>query len=1156
MLRSSFRILIALILAAVVWWIGPMVAIGRYHPFGWLLTRQILVSLLLLWGFYPLLVWLVNKFLSLFRRRRTRAPEPDNDRISSRLADLELTLRKIWVDRQKGFFRRLFYRLRKGHLREQPWFMLLGASGSGKTSLLNHARQNALPGDVDGAPRLGEAVGQTEDCGFWVNDRAVWIDSSGEWVEREALGEAGFSAWKKLLSGIRRMRGSAGIDGLMICLDLAWMQKASSEQRKQLADTMRGRVLELADRFDVELPVYFVLTHLDTLPGGAAMLNALEDEALVNGMGFEAFSSGEVDAWYETFEHRVQRFVQYVIPQMVDAAEGQQLLHFTEALGKLRAPLLEFARSVGMHASSVRGGQLRGMWFGTSVYLMSTGEASSLIQLDEPNDSPAFRSFARTFSAPIAQAIEERNILRFRDKSLASRGKRMMRWGASVAALLVLSAWMVLAYFDQRSYIDLIWAQFSEGKRLAQELADTPSADIALMDVSGQMRYAGNQLGRNVSLIPTSFFEHARIRNVADETYRRHLFKTFMPEMFKYVTLQLRQEIESGTGDVYESLRLYLMMVAPERRDPAAAVRWFEKRWERIAPINSSDDEKMTFLGHVAAAFSPPLLPAAPVDRNLVNQARAVASGLPSAIRIIDHVKSQGLPESMEDVSLSRAGGLNAPMLLRLRSDAPTTSPIISGWYTRAGYHNAFMPKLHKSARAIFEEESWVLRDGANVSGNAFDVEKMVQDMADAARRQFLQDYIVHWRNFVNDVTVRRYSGMDDAAWLAKAMMDPQSALAHLIRFIGRETSLTGNYEGDVDSWIDRQKLNLERARRAVVGELAGQHFRYRVLPEHVVDEYFNSLRRMAVTLTPQSGVETAASPLGRLFEPLYRQISLVNGAMQVGQLMPEYDAFRRMRTDASRQPEPIRGIMLDLIDSGSTATAQKSRAELTRGATGVSTSICPQAVSRYPMVRSGARDVGSEDFRKLFGPRGMLDSYFNEQLAQYVDTTTVPWRARRVDGMDGSLVTPNIIRSYELARNIRDNFFFENGQLGFSVIVRAVDMDASLSEVLFDFGGEQLRYAHGAVAPKKVEWSPQRSSLLVRLHMRSVDGRTQQMEFTGPWALFRFYDAGDALTLNDDKRVMRYKTALGSVSLEFQATSSDFPLWSRALTQFYCPGK
>ncbi|MBS1157954.1 MAG: intracellular multiplication and macrophage-killing family protein [Proteobacteria bacterium] len=1154
MLRSTFRILVAILLAAIVWWIGPLVAIGRFYPFGWLWLRQVLVVLLLLWGFFPLLSRFFSWFFSLIRLRRRPNTVASHDRISSRLGDLDLTLRKIWLERQKGFLHRLIYRARKGYLKEQPWFLVLGAAGAGKTSLLNHTGQNALSGDDNGLPRLGASTGQTEDCGFWVNDRAVWIDSTGQWAEPGALGESSFVAWKRLLTGIRRMRRGEGINGLVICIDIAWLLEAGSEQRKRLADTLRGRVLELADWFSTDLPLYMVLTHLDKLPGGAAMLAALEDDVLADGLGFEVLPDGDIEAWYRQFESRAQRLIQYLVPQIADTYEARQLLDFAESLAASRPVLIDLVKSIVLHSPSTYGSQLRGVWLGTSVYLMLKDNEGSLLQLDEPNDSPSLRSFARTLRAPIDQAISERNILRHQDKSLASRGKRILRWGLSVAMLLVVGLWLAVTYFDQRNYVDQLWAEFTEGKRLAQDQIGMPKSDLALIDVAAQMRYAGANLGDGIRLLPTAYFEHIRIDKVAYETYRRHLFKTFTPELFKYVTSQLKSEIDGGTGDVYQTLKVYLMLCRPERRDPLAAMRWFESRWEKIAPANSSEQEKQAFLSHVKAAFNTPHLPATPEDAALVIKARAAASGLPSAIRAIDHVKSQGLPESMYPVSLSSAGGLNAPLLLRMRSDVPSTDPVINGWYTRAGYHDAFMPRILGSARAVLDEEGWILRDETKNNGNAFETEKAVQDLSDAARRQFLQDYIAHWNRFISDITVRRYSSMDDAASIAKALTDPQSPLSQLLRFIGRETSLTGNYEGDVDSWIDRQKLRFETTRRAVVGELSGQHFRYRVLPEHVVDDYFNTLRRLAVSLNPSSGGEMTNNPLVRLFEPLYRQLSLVNGAMQAGQLMPEYDAFRRMRADAARQPEPVRGIMLDLIDSGSQSTAKKSSADISRGAAGVSKSVCPQVVARYPSLRSTSRDAGTEDFRRLFGPRGVLDAYFKDQLEQYVDTSAIPWRARQVEGMSGNLVSGNILRSYEQARIVRDTFFDPSGQIAFSVIVRPVDMDASIAEAVIDIGGEQLRYAHGAVVPKKVDWSTQRSSMIVRLHMRSVDGRTQQLEFSGPWAIFRFYDAGEPVSLADDKRVVVYRTALGSLSLEFQATSNDFPLWSRALSQFRCP--
>jgi len=76
-------------------------------------------------------------------------------------------------------------------------------------------------------------------------------------------------------------------------------------------------------------------------------------------------------------------------------------------------------------------------------------------------------------------------------------------------------------------------------------------------------------------------------------------------------------------------------------------------------------------------------------------------------------------------------------------------------------------------------------------------------------------------------VTVRSVTGLDDAAQLAAAMMDSQSSLVNLLRFAARETTLTGaNDEGNIDSWIDRQKYRFEKGRRQIVGELSGQHYR------------------------------------------------------------------------------------------------------------------------------------------------------------------------------------------------------------------------------------------------------------------------------------------------------------------------------------------
>jgi hypothetical protein len=82
-------------------------------------------------------------------------------------------------------------------------------------------------------------------------------------------------------------------------------------------------------------------------------------------------------------------------------------------------------------------------------------------------------------------------------------------------------------------------------------------------------------------------------------------------------------------------------------------------------------------------------------------------------------------------------------------------------------------------------------------------------------------------------------------------MIDPQSPLAQLVRFAGRETTLTGNYEGDVDSWIERQKHNLEKGRRAIVGEIAGEHGQGR----HRDLRAWDGLRQAGLGVLPSCGI-------------------------------------------------------------------------------------------------------------------------------------------------------------------------------------------------------------------------------------------------------------------------------------------------------------
>jgi type VI secretion system protein ImpL len=1163
MMRTSFRVLIALLIAALIWWIGPLIAIGIYHPLGWVFLRQVLVVAVLLWGFWPLLVrlwiWISSGARSIKPVKKTNV----FDGIQGKLLDLERRLRARWQRIPRKRLQAWRGRIGREHNSYLPWFLVLGAEGSGKTRLVAQGlAPDALhPGTVMGESSavsnheadLSTDAGGELEC--WLGSEAVWLDTSGKWSLRDDLNDAGHNAWKKMLQGVKKLRRDPSLNGVVMCIDAHELMHTALEQRKRLAESLRARLDELHQYFGQCMQVYVALTGLDKLDGAVSTLSLMSPAQWVQGVGFSlpatagARSDAEMPTWQSSWlelEHRVQQHVLYVSPTAGGIAENLAQLRFVEALSKLRAPLFDALRAIFVLREDDTVARLRGIWIGSVADMESRPEQAN------PYPEP-LSSLALLWRPLLRQTLNEQGLARHGiSQTWKARAARGMRWGLLALVATLAFTWLSWGYLTERNQLKWLWAQFSEGTRLARMEATTDAAASPLMHVSSQMRYARAQLDEAERALATPYVEHRRLIAVATETYHRHLQKSLLPELHNLVQQTLIAQTKGTPGDIYLSLKIYLMLVHPTRRHGDELERWINAQWERIAVGQFTTDDRRELVGHLRALFAIPDLPGTPLDAGMVQAARAKAAQIPSVTRVIQDVRNQGLPAQISDISLASAAGFETSMTLRMRSNIPITDTIIPGWYTRAGYNEVFLQRLDKSTRAVMEEESWVLRD-ENLTGNTFEIDRSVQLLADATRSQYLQDYVTRWQSFLNDVTVRNYTGLDDAAQIASTMIDPQSALAQLIRFTARETMLTGNYDGDIDSWIERQKHNFDQRRRSVVGELTGQHLRNKLLPEHVLEDHFEALRSIALQLRPPAS--NSNNPLARLFEPLYRQLGLVNGAALAGQVMPEYDAFSRLRNEAARQPEPVRGIMLDLVNNGGRLSVKESRDVLTKTATRTTHLVCDQGIAgRYPMQVGASSEIGVQDYERLFGAQGAMATYFREQLAAYVDTTRSPWQAKRAQGSEGALLSSDVLRSFETAERIRAATLDEGGRLRVSTILHVVDMDPQLAEAQLELAGQSLRYSHGSSAPRRIDWGSQNSNLSVKLSLRSVDGRTEVLRFDGPWALFRFFDAGTAADGGSDRKQTTYQTGLGSVRLEWQAVTSPSPIWSSLLHSFRCP--
>lgn len=1155
MIRRTAIAVLALLLCVLLWWIGPLIAIGIYRPLISPRVRVIVVMLVLCWALWPLissfLAWLFRHVRSL---REVAEKSTPRDRVTARFHDALRTLQLVGLANQRNAWQQIWYRLGRGYIAEKPWFLVVGPQGCGKTSLICESGESFLLAERYGVRQTVD-VGPTQDCNWWLTQSAVYIDTCGEWLQLNGISNEAAGARDTLLRLIKRHRRIQGIDGIVLCLDARWLS-TSTTKRKSVIDAMRVRLLDTATTFRSDLPVYFYISHLDQIAGGETFLAMLSDSVLQKGLGFSLNQAGagetlsaQCEVLYRELLARVSQHVLELVHDAPDPESRKQLLLFTESLGALGIPLYSLLEQVFPQASVGYRCHLRQVWLGSAVAL----NASDSLYDEDGAGVHEVRPCGALYQPGLTYAWQERGVLR-----LASRGwlgvSKLVLYGQYVQVFLVLALLLSLLgvhYLWESDYIAFIGARFDETKRIVREAPGTNRSRDEVVSAYEQMGYMNVQLWGEVSPFFNPFIEHQLINNAAKKTYHRHLLQIFWPALEHYITDELQNAVADPNQDDYSTLKVYLMLGKAEHRSSEALIDWFMARWGQLVIHGDTDMNKEVFATHLREMFSLTDAPELKMNEDLLRLARLKAMDIPMQVRVVRRVEEKSLHAPIENISLAEAAGPNVSLMLRRKSRATVTDATHPGFYTRAAYHDVFLPKLDDAVSEVIDEESWVLRDSVKGDKN-HDSLASAQKLADEAKKLYLTEYADHWDGFVHDVRVRPISGLEDAAILARQLSDPSSPLVNLIRFVVRETSLSGYSQGNSASWFDNKRNNIENQRLDILRDISGERSRSRLSPERAVDDRFEMLHRLGYQLHPTAN--DSYDPLTRVFEGLYNQLSTLSISLRAGQVVPDNDALKRLQLDASRLPEPVRSVIKDLLHVGEIQTVRQSRRNLGKGASFLASGLCNGSIGgRYPFFRNAKEEVGVDDFSRMFGPSGAMQTFFDEKLAAFVDADSQKWGTK--PGAEG-MVSKNTLKAFENAALIRETFFVNGEKLSFSMFLRPLSLTPTITEATLDVDGQVITYSHGFSQPTRVEWPGPKGGSYVRFIFKTGTGQIRVANFEGPWALFRMYDASSPMRIDGDRRelTLSMSAVAGALKLELRSTMKDFPLWSRGLTGFVCP--
>ena len=1175
-----------LLLAALIWWMGPLLSLRGRHPLDGTGERLFALAVLLL-------VFTLVFGTRVWRRRRT------NQRLVKGLAAGPSSVEREAQALQQRFSQALKVLgesarqtgkaswLKRGQfLYELPWYMFIGLPGSGKTTaLLNAGLTFPLAGKMGQASVRG--VGGTRNCEWWFADEAVLIDTAGRYTSQDSDAQGDAAAWETFLALLRKSRPRRPLNGVLLTVNIEDLLRHNPADRKQHASSLRTRLQELQSRLGVRPPVYVLITKCDLIAGFNETFGEFGREAREQVWGFSfphdpkdpnAANATPLQNFSSEFNALGKRLRDNLIERMQaepDVLRRAAIFSFPQQFEGFKGLLGGFLEQV-----FEGGGNLEERVFVRGVYFTSgTQEGSPIDRVlgtlgrtfgveQRPASVPSSRGKAFFLTRLLKEVVFAEQGLVGKNLQAETRQRRWRLAGLAamaIAAVGLVGGW-ILGYSRNLGYLADVQARIPEVQAAVAAVPPATGAELSLLPnaldkIAAVPAPQAFELDEPPLLNTLGLYQGPYVAAGADIGYRKLLDNALMPRVARRLEERLRSASRDNLELAYEALKGYLMLYTPEHFDAESFKAWVALDWDANLAATLTAEQRAALAQHLEAAISrgAPRAPT-PMDKTLVANVREMLIAYPLEYRIFSRLKRARIGADLPEFTAAGAGGPNAVRVFERASGQPLTRGI-SGLFTRDGYFKAFNPSIAKVAPILAAEERWVLGVAAPAeslkeaaggllrSGNA-EIETRVQ-------RLYLQEYIKVWDQYLADVRLVRLGALERSLAVAGLLAAPDSPLTSYLRAVARETQLGATAAaaaaaaaaGGKGSMNNKTLKKLDKVKEDIatmVGKVAGVEAAKapgRPL-EMMVDDHFAALHRMV------SGTPAPIDDTMKLFNDVFVQLTAIDAAQKTKTAPPAGGGGAAATAAAGMQPEPIKSMLMALTGAGATQGRVAERQGLSGEIKPVAEQCAKTIAGRYPFALGSRSDVLPDDFGQMFGTGGQLDDFFQRKLAAIVDIGVTPWAYRPLP--DGTKPPGGAaLADFQRAAKIREAFFRGGGKVpGFKVDLRVLEMDPATKELVLDVDGQSMKFAAGNTAAQTFAWPSARVASQIKLSL----GGTPQL-FEGPWALFRMIGQNEVQASPHPERFTVLVNVEGrKAKLEVISASALNPLRLREMQAFRCP--
>ena len=1164
--RWTLSALGVLLLALVIWFLGPYFAFGEARPLYGVVGRVVAIVLMLL-AWAAAMLWRVFRELRGSRKlaaevaAQAEAPavapaarsgeSAEASQLQERFADAVDRLKK---DRRGG-----------GNLYRLPWYVIIGPPGSGKTTALVNSGLR-FPMEQEIGKRAIRGVGGTRNCDWWFTDEAVLLDTAGRYTTQDSDRIADGAGWAQFLQLLKRHRRRRPLNGVLVAYSASDLLTRSEAEFDTDVMAIRQRAAELKRHLGVDLPVYLLVTKVDLVAGFREYFDDLDaaGRRQVWGTTFalEDSHSGRalrtLPAEFDALLERLNAGVNQRLRDERDPRRRAMLFGFPQQFAALRDRLVALAGDAFGDARDRSGLFLRGVYFTSG-----TQEGTPVDRLlGTLGRSLGLATDVRALAGEAGRAYFIEQLLKevvLQEAGIAGTDRRAeyrkaaMQLAAYAGIALLTFGGLAALFVSHRKNSSYLGEVASATAAMTEVPAAAPDAPLALqlprLDALARVLETAGHEGKEAPWsMRAGLYQGRAMRKAASEAYARELNAVLVPSLAR--ALERRIDALAGEPDkLYEYLKGYLMLGDPKRLQAEqlallAALEW-EQEYASEPPVRAS------LLSHLEWLLTTENLSPAPVDGGLVARARnALLAATPAALAYSRLKLSQAGPDAKPLRLDQEIQGLET--VFRRRSGRSLAEPV-PALFTKA----AFLDISGKGGAEIakrLQDDAWVFGEGALPM--QFDA-GLTRDVIALYER----DYIATWDSLLADLEVKP---LGDAAAAAKdlgILGSPGSPLKVLLTIVARETDLVPPDDPAGAAAASLAEKALAKASASPLGKLlkgpeAGAPAAVEARPGAAVTAHFADLRRLVEGPPGQAPIDRTLQLLAQMSAQLGSMGDAVGGAAALQQITGGAGGgtARAIEIEAAQMPAAVSGILGPLAGSSQAIVRSQASGELAQLYRGEVVAECEAIVSgRYPFAASPA-DVPVADFARLFGHGGVYDSFFKTHLAALIDTTRSPWRWREAGG--GSMGLPATMPAqFEAVDRIRQQFFRPGGaepELRFTLTPEYLDAD--VARFVLEVGGQRLEYAHGPPVRWPVRW-PSEAADQVAVTFASGAGPGASTVHEGPWAIFRFIDAAAPSPQSETKFTLTVSAGGSTARLLLEASSIRNPFVRPSLARFRCGG-